>query len=296
MINKIIVPLDGSQLAEVALPYAEENAGRLGADMLLVTVREPRDERSQYMLECYLEKMAEVAKTGASKYLAKGAKPITVTRKVLSGSSAEEIVSLAEHEEGSKIVMATHGQSGFTRWALGSVADKVIRATIRPVTVIRAQGAKPAVHEKGYLNRILAPIDLSKESEVVLPYLEEFASALKAEVTFLHVLKRDTLTISTEALELAKKNRESAERQLAKLAQRLNKKGIAAKSEVVETIGDISDEINRYTKEHYTDSIVMATHGRSGPRRWVLGSVANKVLREGNTPLTLIRTTGPFKD
>src|SRR4030042_862923 len=98
--------------------------------------------------------------------------------------------------------MATHGQSGFTRWALGSVADKVVRATIRPVTIIRAQGAKPAVHEKGYLSHILAPVDLSKESEAVMPYLEEFASALKAEVTFLFILKRETLTSTAESLEL----------------------------------------------------------------------------------------------
>lgn len=296
MLSKSIVPLDGSQLAEVALPYAEESAGRVGAEIILVTVRQPHDERSQYMLECYLDKIAEMAKTGAAKYQEAGAKPTAVRTKVLYGNPAEEIISFADKEEDSRIIMATHGQSGLTRWALGSVADKVTRATIRPITLIRAAGARPVVHEKGSLAKILAPVDGSKGSEVILPFLEQYAGAYKAEVTFfhvvtfLHVMTIEGYTISRENIEQLKAMIDSRKAYLEKLADSFKKKGIKASYQILESKGDVADEINSYTQANYTDVIVMATHGQSGPRRWVLGSVANKVLREGNTPLTLIRT------
>ena len=70
----------------------------------------------------------------------------------------------------------------------------------------------------------------------------------------------------------------------------MQNKGISTKYIMIETRGDIAEEINNYTAQNYIDLVVMATHGRSGPRRWVLGSVANKVLHEGNTPIMLIRT------
>jgi len=291
MISKIIVPLDGSQLAEVALPYAEENAGRLNAEMILLIVRQPNDTRSQYMLECYLDKLADIAKNGVAKYKDPGAKPVILSTKVLSGDPAEEIVSFAEREDGSKIVMATHGQSGLTRWAIGSVADKVIRTTNRPVSIIRAQGGKPAVHEKGYLGKILAPVDGSKASEAILPYLEEFAAAMKAEVTFLYSLEMDANSVfNLTSLAEVKDFKNKMKDYMEKLTNSFRQKGIKANYEIIQGSADIAGEINRYTKEHYMDTMVMATHGRSGPRRWVLGSVTMKVLVEGNTPLTLIRS------
>ena len=133
MFEKIIVPLDGSELAEVALPYAEEIAGRMGSDLILLYVKEPNETRSQHMLQCYLESIASTAKAGAEKYLAEsGTKKINIETKILTGNPAEEIINFADSTEGAKVIMATHGQSGITRWALGSVADKVTRATVRP--------------------------------------------------------------------------------------------------------------------------------------------------------------------
>ena len=75
--------------------------------------------------------------------------------------------------------MSTHGQSGIKRWAMGSVADKVVRATKRPVALIRAKGARTDLREKGILNKALVPLDGSKESEAVIPFIGELASRLK---------------------------------------------------------------------------------------------------------------------
>jgi len=194
--------------------------------------------------------------------------------------------------------MASHGQSGVgTRWALGSVADKVVRAVNTPVGLIRALRDKPAVREAVRLNKILAPLDGSPESEASLPYIKEAAQKLNAEVTFLQILKTNAVTFQN--MEMIVKDLDAARKEmnnyLEKHVQDFQQSGINAKYEIIESWEDPAQEINRYTEFNQMDLIIMATHGWSGVRRWVMGSVANKVLREGNTPLMLIRS-GPLKD
>ena len=291
MNKKIIVPLDGSELAEVVLPFAEEVVGRTGSELILISVRELNDSRSLRMLQSYLEKIAETAKVNAEKYQKyPGGEPVNVRWEILKGNPAEEIVAFANKEDESRIMMATHGQSGFTRWALGSVADKVSRVINRPITLIRAKGSRPAVHERGFFNKILAPLDGSKESEVTIPDVEELARSMEADVTLLQVVKLENAIVSYMGVKGIESLKASAKDYLEQLTARMQNKGISTKYVMIETRGDIAEEINSYTAQNYIDLVVMATHGRSGPRRWVLGSVANKVLNEGNTPIMLIRT------
>jgi len=291
MDKKVIVPLDGSELAEVALPFAEESVGRTGSELILIFVKDPNDNRSSRMLESYLEKMAETAKVEAEKYQKDpGGEPVSVRWEILNGNPAEEIITFANKEDGSRIIMATHGQSGFTRWALGSVADKVSRVVNRPITLIRAKGSQPAVHERGFFNKILAPLDGSNESEVTIPYIEELALGMEADVTLLLVLKAENMVIPYGGIKESESQRASANDYLEKLTGKMQSKGINTRYILLETQGDIAEEINNYTGQNYIDLVIMATHGRSGPRRWILGSVANKVLHEGNSPIMLIRT------
>jgi nucleotide-binding universal stress UspA family protein len=293
MYNKIIVPLDGSELAEVVLPYAEESVGRTGSELILISVRDLNDNRSPRMLQSYLEKIAETAKVDAEKYQkSPGGEPVNVRWEILNGNPAEEIIAFADKEDGSRIIMATHGQSGFTHWALGSVADKVSRVINSPITLIRAKGSRPAVHERGFFNKILAPLDGSKESEVTIPHVEEWARNMEADVTLLHVLKLklESLIVSYVGTKEAESLKASAKDYMEKLTSSMQNKGVNTKYVMLETRGDIAEEINNYTAQNYIDLVVMATHGQSGPRRWVLGSVTNKVLHEGNTPIMLIRT------
>jgi nucleotide-binding universal stress UspA family protein len=291
MYKTIIVPLDGSELAEVALPFAEETVGRTGVAMVLLSVRQAQDPRSPTMMQSYLEKITEQAKIDAEKYQkSPGGQPVDVTWKILQGNPAEEIVSFADQEDGNRIVMATHGQSGFTRWGLGSVADKITKASNVPVTLIRAKGSQPEVR-KGFYNNILAPLDGSKESEVILPHVEDMARSWGAEVTFFMVFLAENITVTWEAVKNAESLKSSARNYLENLTSGLKAKGINAKYVMIDSAKDVAEEINKYTIQNSTDLVVMATHGRSGPRLWILGSVTNKVLHEGNTPIMLVRTS-----
>ncbi len=185
MYTKILLPLDGSKLAECAIPYAEELAKGCNTDeVILISVTEQvrgrtkapeagevylaADESSvQQKEEVYhasavpdeliiLEKRQEISVTlgkmqkQAQRYLnriAKGleAKGVQVRTEVLLGKPAEKIVSFAEHNGTDIIVMSSHGRSGPSRWVYGSVADRVLRASCVPVLMVRAPGCVPSI-------------------------------------------------------------------------------------------------------------------------------------------------------
>ena len=277
MYERILVPLDGSQLAEIALPYAEQLSGRLGSDVTLIYVSESIDDPHRHMHQIYMQKMAESAKQDAEAYAQKLGKELTIqVRSVnLAGNPAEEIVKYADSENTGLIVMSTHGQSGIRQWTIGSVANKVVRATKQPVALVRAEVPRPDVPRKDTLRKALLPLDGSKESEAALPYVAELASRLGMSVTLLQVL-----AIGDKAL---------AEDYLEKIGAQLKQKGVTVESRVL--FGEAATEIINLADEIHADVVAMSTHGRSGIGRWVLGSVAERVLYEGNTPLLLVRGT-----
>jgi nucleotide-binding universal stress UspA family protein len=300
MFEKVLVPLDGSEVAEAALPWAEELAGRLGSEVTLVHVNEPPQvgDRtptvSAYPLEhFYMKQTSQATKQRAERYVDTPArKAIKVESVVLGGNVAEEIVKYADEEDINLIVMATHGRSGVTRWALGSVAEKVVRATRHPVMLIRAKGARPDVREKGVLNKILVPLDGSENSEVIVPCVVELASKLKLEVVLLHVLHVGS-EHGIQPSEWLESLRAPAEEYIDKVAGQLKKEGIPTKAVVRKlTAGTMAEEIIEFADEMHADVVAMSTHGRSGIGRWVFGSVTDRVLRGGNTPILLVRPPG----
>jgi nucleotide-binding universal stress UspA family protein len=298
--EKILVPLDGSELAEVALPYAEELAVKLGVGIKLIRVvtlpvySEPTG--GVYTIE------QEVAlRSGAQDYLEKvncslKAKGIAAKSDVRCGTAAEEIIEYAAKDEISLIVLATHGHSGVTRWALGSVADKVIRGTAKPVVLIRAKERHPAA-EQGILKKILVPLDGSREGEAVIPHVAWLASGLGAEVVLFQALAGGYHTITAKGYEYAiypeqqmASDKAFADDYLTGVGKQLKEKGVKSKIEV--RVGHAAEEIIEFAGEVSADMVAMSTHGRSGVRRWVFGSVAEKVLHEGDKPLLLVRSPG----
>lgn len=154
MYKKVLVPLDGSKLAECVLPHLENlSAGTGAGEVVLISVTErvkgfmPIEDRSQPTGERLSSVAAGKMEKQAQKYLnriAKGliSKGIDVRTEVLLGDPAEEIALYADTRECDLILMASHGRSGPSRWAHGSVADKVFRASCVPVMMVRAPGCQ----------------------------------------------------------------------------------------------------------------------------------------------------------
>jgi nucleotide-binding universal stress UspA family protein len=277
MYQKVVVPLDGSPLAEVALPYAEEVAGKTGSDMILLTVLPSEEPEEYYNHHTYSRKIVEITKRQVVKYLAdSGNQTIKVAAATRVGNPAEGILDYVDKGYMCLLVMATHGRSGVGRWAVGSVADKVVRATTRqPLLLIRAKGAHPDVRAKRILKKALVPLDGSPVSEAVIPYIAAVASSLQMELTLLKVIPKTNHAFS------------DAEAYLQGWCQQLAEKGIAASPEV--RAGSPADQIIDLADETASDMVAMSTRGQSAVSLWSLGSVAQKVLLGGNTPLLLIR-------
>ena len=298
MYEKILVPLDGSEFSEVALPYAEELAGRLGSAVTFLYVSESADDQYRRMREFYLEKIAEDTKHAAARYAkSPGKMDIKVNSVLLTGNPAEQILNYADKEEIGLIVMATHGRSGIGRWALGSVADKVVRSATQPVALIRAKNARPDIRKNGILSRVLITLDGSEEGETAVPCISALVTSLKTEVVLLQVLATGYQTLTAEGYEYVvfpeqqmESDRAHAKDYLEKTAAKMKQPGMTIRSEV--KFGNAAEEIVSFADEIKADMVAMATHGRSGLGRWVLGSVAERVVRSGNTPVLLVRVPG----
>ncbi len=277
MYERIIVPLDGSKLAEVALPYAEELAAKMGSYISLLTILASDEDHEREKYHMYIEEIAKVTKYHAEKYIEhEGGKPIKVLAVTRTGNPAEAIIKHASKVPFQLIVMASHGRSGINRWAVGSVADKVVRANIsQPVMLIRAKECRSDIREKRILKKALVPLDGSTRGEVVIPYISKMASKLQMEITLLQVVPGKDHTYS------------SAEAYLQGVCGMLKDEGINVEYKV--SVGSIADEIIDIADELAFDLVAMSTRGKTGVNLWSLGSVAQKVFLGGNTPLLLVK-------
>ncbi|MFH1647544.1 MAG: universal stress protein [Chloroflexota bacterium] len=277
MYERIIVPLDGSKLAEAALPYAEELAAKMDSYISLLSVLVTDEVSEQQKYDAYLMKVAEVTRYHAQKYIGneggEGIKVLTVTR---TGNPAEAIIEHASKVPFQLIVMASHGRSGLNRWAVGSVADKIVRADIsQPVMLIRAKETRSDMREKRILKKALVPLDGSPGSEAVIPYISEMAAKLQMELTLLQIAS-------------AQNNRKGeVDKYLQDWCDHLGGEDIAVRYKV--SAGSVADEIIDIADELAFDLVAMSTRGKTAVNLWSLGSVAQKVFLGGNTPLLLVK-------
>jgi nucleotide-binding universal stress UspA family protein len=207
---------------------------------------------------------------------------------VCIGLAAEWILHVAERENAMLIALATHGYSGLKRWALGSVADKVMHSAHTPILIVQSSMRTPAEHWN--IRRILVPLDGSQLARQALPLAAELAAHTHAEllpltVTSPYVLGelggRETFERVPQTLV------EQLRHELGGVDVRLREEHITvtpvvARGLVASTIADQADQLD-------ADVIVMATHGASGLRRWALGSITDKVLHIATTPMLVVR-------
>ena len=305
MFEKILVPLDGSELAEKALPYAEELAVKLGSEVTLVTIGTQAENVQHPENRVYLsKKAADMEQNFKKSSAAARAKKAKVTSDIVSSSGlvarpAEEIVEYADKKDINMIIMATHGRTGITRWVMGDTANKVASSFKCPLLLIRAKADVP---QKIQLKKILVPLDGSKASETVLTFIEILASRLKPAINLLHIVEMQFHVYAyPEAAgygapgivrvpynkEEMKPFREAGEKYIKGISDKLKEKGIESTTEV--RVGSPGDEIIEMEQEQHPDIVVMSTHGHSGFGRFDHGSITDKVLHGGKTPLLLVR-------
>ncbi|MEK7353539.1 MAG: universal stress protein [Chloroflexota bacterium] len=295
MFKRILLPLDGSELAEITLPYGEELARRLGSEVILLHVRgQERQQEYEHIHQVYLDRLAETVKANINSGQPK-AKQVKVTTKVESGEPSESICRLVDENDVDLIIMTAVSTSGLKIGKmLGSVTDHVCRTVPKPVMLIRPPGAKQTKGKEHLINHILITLDGSELSKLALPVAEELASKLKVSATLFRMANMirlyDDGSESGTFIDYTKLNETEKKRvdaEMIILEREIKKKGIDV-NHVVTSGFDAAEDIIETAKKAAADLMVMSTHGRSGLSRWAFGSVAEKILRQGEIPLVLV--------
>jgi nucleotide-binding universal stress UspA family protein len=286
--RKVLVPLDGSSLAERALPYAKTIALNTGSELILLTAIPTSSEKLDRPMKAYMDINAKALES----------QRVKVTTAIAYGSTADKIIKFADKSKVDLIIISTHGHSGIKRWALGSVALKVLHGTCTPVLLIKSRAHKTAKVE---FKKILVPLDGSPFSEASIPYVKELAKGTGGEIILLRVSEPPVLPADRSPaikpsweeyrdILLAEIQRQ-AEEYLQGIKANLGKSGIKARSQA--TLGKAAESILQVAQKEDINLIAMTTHGRTGVSRWVYGSVASRIVEESLQPVMLIRPSVP---
>ena len=299
MYTKILVPLDGSAVAEQVLPYVRTLAGGLKIPVELIGVVDMAQFDSHIAAEKgrYLDTLIEDSVRCSREYL-KGVVQTfpgaNVGFAVEKGGAAEVIIAKAGADNETLIAMATHGRSGIDRWLLGSVAEKVLRGSANPLLLVRAKVEAKAAGG-ATLKSIVVPLDGSELAESVLPAVVEMAKKLNIEIILFRAFNvpysvfggvREHIAIVDELLGGIKVE---ARAYLEKKTEELKKQG--AKVSYVLEQGTSADQIISLGRKTPDNLIAMCTHGWSGVKGWVLGSITETVVRHSGDPVLVIRPT-----
>jgi nucleotide-binding universal stress UspA family protein len=300
MYTRILIPLDGSKTAEKVLPYARYLAATLKLPVELLEIidvaeiaRRISPDKSHF-LNTVLENVVRSSEqylSGVASTFPKADVKCTVEK----GWAEEVIIEKAAADKGTLISMATHGRSGINRWLLGSVAEKVLRGATSPLILVRA-AEKAKTEGEAPLSSVIVPLDGSELAEQVLSPVAELAKQLQLEVV---LFRAYTIPLSAMAVDPESPYVVNDEELISALKDEvvayLEKKTEATKQLGVEKVryiakyGIAADEIISLARETPDNLIAMCTHGRSGVKRWVLGSVTETVVRHSGDPVVVIR-------
>jgi nucleotide-binding universal stress UspA family protein len=295
MFNKILLPLDGSQLAEAAIPYATNLAEQLEAEIYLLHICPPEHQSYVHMHQIYMNCMVDGIRS-KMKESWKSSKELKVEAEVIVGDPIKLIFDYTKLKGIDLISLTTHGNSGFKPWALGNVADKIVRGSGIPTLLIRVKEQKDLEIRKAIVRKILVPLDNSDASRASLPVAIELAKKLNAGLTLFSMAQTayaqnlnsagSGIGINWDAVDKASEH--AADEYLQKIEEEFKNSGVQVERNSMLGI-DAAYEILELEKKGNLDMVVMATRGRSSIARWAFGSVAEKVLREGNLPILLVK-------
>jgi nucleotide-binding universal stress UspA family protein len=276
MLRRIMLPVDESEFSEQAVPLAQLLARAQGAVLQLVRVIEPlwtplstiEGGVSPTLYESLLEAVETDTRNGlrrvANNLRALG---VEVEPAALHGTAAACLLAFEEDARPDLVVMATHGRGGLARFALGSVADRIVREGSVPVLLVRPSGIAPHA-----LQRALVPLDGSPLAETALSMVEALA-------------RRPLHSVALFQVVAAKDDFGAASGYLDEVAARLKPSGLVVDTRV--EVGDPSTAIRDAAPGAHV--VIMSTHGRGGYDRLRHGSVAEQAARQVETPVLLVR-------
>lgn len=301
MTTRILVPLDGSAVAEEALAHAAAVAKVFGAPIVLARV--PESTLVPVMSAgVWITRVIETeeAHAEAEDYLkAIASRPelqgLAVERRMPEYPVVDALLDLIDSERIDLVVMTTHGRSGPARWVMGSVAERVVHGAKVATYIVRSRRRAPDPGPD--FSRIVVPLDGSALSELALAPAERLAASVGGTLHLVRVpVVPGYLTVLPETAgwipEQLRTSAIKAEAYLAEKAGGIMERGVAVETDVETVVeGTVAEGIIDAAHEHRAGLIIMSSHGRTGFDRWLLGSVADRVLRGAECATWIVRAS-----
>ena len=296
MFEQIMVPLDGSSLAERTLPHTVALAQAFDAKVLLFRALERRrsatDTRSVDPVDWHMRKAeAKSYLDGAASRLRDA--DIRVDTVIEEGPAAERIIQFAQEEDVDLIVISSHGRSGLSQWNVNSVVQKVILRAYMPVMIVRAYLSVPEELGELQYHKLMVPLDGSQRAEHVLPLATSLSKFHDCPLLLAHVVRRPEMPRRTppsdEDVELVEKLTERNRERGAKYMEELTSRLSANVRTRLMVSDNVSEGLHELIGEEGIDLIILSAHGYTGGSRWPYGSVALNFIAYGDTPLIIMQ-------
>lgn len=297
MFTHILVPLDGSTLAECVLPHVKAIAPVAKARVTLIHVLEHPENRNGSPpidpLGWHMQKQ-EAQRYLEQKVSQLQADGLDAAHAILEGNSAEGIIDFARANSVDLIAMSTHGRTGLSGWNVSSVVQKVLLRAYRSILLARAYntGNSTAVSYK----KLFVASDCSTRGEYILPFAISLAQFHSSRIVIGTVIEKPAviqrLPLSEEEMNLASQlseiNQRIADQCHRQIKTQLDLKGIDAETNVSvadHAIGALHDMVN----DSQADLVMLVAHGDTGERRWPYGSITTSLIAHGTAPLLIIQ-------
>ncbi|MBC7235721.1 MAG: universal stress protein [Chloroflexi bacterium] len=300
MIEHMLVPLDGSSLAECVLPHVVALGKVFSPRISLVRVVEPVESisttRAIDLLDWQmLRTEAEAYLDGVTGQLAEVG--IKADRVVLEGQPAKRIVDFVREQGVDLVILSSHGRSGLSEWGISSVVQKVVLRALVPIFVVRAYGSEHETLEGLTYRRLLVPLDGSQRAECALAPAITLSEAYNADLYVTHIVARPVvprrvpLTLEEQGLinRLTELNEQEARVYLRDVMARCR----PCTETILRVADSASCELHRIIDERDVDLVVLSAHGHTVERSWPYGSVALNLIFYGATALLIIQDLTP---
>lgn len=295
MYQRILLPLDGSPIAEQVIPYVMQLGKAFSPEIVLfqafgpvpAELSDPQHGRYvDQLTTSFAESVLDYLETVAKQFRDQG---LNATCVAPEGHPAEKIIEEANRRPNTLVAMSTHGRSGIGRWVMGSVTDKVLHAIHAPLLIVRAKEVPSTV---AGLDRVIIPLDGSELSEKIMPHAIALAKGLGAPVTLIrttHIPHYVPMDYPASMIDdLIRETTVEAEDYLRHISQQLSIEGVPnSQAEIRQQ--DAAGAILDLAGDSPGTLIAMSTHGHSGVGRWVLGSITDRVVRNSAGPVLVIR-------
>ena len=302
MFDTILVPLDGSQLAECVLPHIVAIARSFDAEITLLRMLEKNQANASAQLFDLLN--WQINKTEAALYLAKTKarfreSSIRARTTVLEGLVAEGITEYAQNQGMKLIILSSHGRNGLTQWGISSVAQKIILSAPTSVLIVRAhqyEAHSDELSETPVYQRILVPLDGSQRAENVLPIITQLAHIHKSQIHLVQVVQTPEMARqmppAPEDIDLSNRvvarNREEAGHYLEQVKSRSYLEGIAVQTHLI-TSDNAAVALHQLGEQEHIELVALSAHGYSGNHQWPYGSMVNNFIMYSKVPLLIVQ-------